>query len=296
VRITLYSACGALHALERRSSRSATARTSSGSSALVEALELLRACRRLRLLAELLLDRAQLLAQQASRWDLLLGVEAEGGGDAVGEQAGLVGATEHLDPLTEAGDHVRGDLLQLFADLGAERLGEQTRLGRVVDEVREDLAVDGPVGLRVQQSAELEAPQPLEHDLIVAVACAPDLTDAGVGADGLEIGELGVDDPGVALDGDADDRLAGLERLDQGDRAGAADGDGDDRPREEDAVAQGQQRERGLGAVRGASWWFLAPRRRACRGLASVSPPPCRARTGCGGTKKPKTIPRCVNR
>ena len=96
----------------------------------------------------------------------------------------------------------------------------------------------------MEQGAELEPADALEDDLIVAVAGAPDLTHAGVGADRLQVGELRVDHAGVALDGDAQDRLAGLERLDQGDRAGAADGHGDDGAGKEDAVAQGQQRER----------------------------------------------------
>jgi hypothetical protein len=112
----------------------------------------------------------------------------------------------------------------------------------------------------VEQVADLEPAEALEDDLVVAVVGAPDLAHARVGADRLEVGELGVDDAGVALDGDAEDRLAGLERLDQGDRAGAADGDGDDGAGKEDAVAQRAAAGTGRWAVRGAGSWFpLAP-------------------------------------
>jgi hypothetical protein len=112
--------------------------------------------------------------------------------------------------------------------------------GGLVTRSGQRLALDGPVRLGVEQVAELEPADAFEDDLIVAVAGAADLPYAGVGADRLQIRELRVDHAGVALDGDAKDRLAGLEGLDQGDRAGAADGHGDDRAREEDAVAQRQ--------------------------------------------------------
>jgi hypothetical protein len=168
--MTLYSAC----ALDAAQLAVGDAADLLGELGLVEALaqggELIGA----RLLAELLLDRAHLLAQehlalavvealahlgvdllaqlghragldeqaghQAEAFaglageedlDLLLGVEAEGGGDAVGEQAGVIGAAEHLDPLAEVGDDLGGDLLQLLADLAcrAPRRGRGPRAG-----------------------------------------------------------------------------------------------------------------------------------------------------------------------
>ncbi len=57
--------------------------------------------------------------------------------------------------------------------------------------------------MRLQREATIA----LEYDLIVALARAPHPADAGVGADRLEVGELGIDHPSVALHGDADDRI-----------------------------------------------------------------------------------------
>ncbi len=235
------------------------------------------------LLAELFLDRLELLAQDVLALVLAhllldLGVDAlahledlelpreqpEHLADAVLR----VDRLEELGLLVDGRVEVRGDEigeLPRLLDRVDERAGLARQLGHELDDLlrnvaqahRQRLALDVLRGrllelrdarLHVRIGARhvlhAHADEPLEDEAVVAGAVLQRLEDAGRHADRVEVVLVRIVGRGVALREDRDDRLREVvDVLDQRDRLLATDVEGGDRTRKQDGVPDREDRE-----------------------------------------------------
>jgi hypothetical protein len=163
---------------------------------------------------------------------------------AVGEQARLAAA---LDDLAERRVLVAHQPPQVRADLVGQHLGLGAG-GSLRELVGPRVTTAEPERIALLDLSQLEPLDPLEHEAEASpVAGAGDLLDARIGADRVHVGEHRLLDVGVALDDHAD-HVAGLQALDQRDRALAPDGDAEGGAGQEHAAAQGEQGE-GVGTL-----------------------------------------------
>ena len=196
----------------------------------------------LRLSRDDLEHASQAIAHLEDLEDLLLGAggDAEVGGDGVGEGARVVDVLERGAGLAVL---LRQHLAQTSRGL-AQRRGERVGLGVAHGGLVDALHAAAHERVARERLEHAHARDALEHDGVVARGEADDLEHACDGAERVHVFELGVLRLRLLLRDDADERAIAAEGLlDEAHRASAADVDRHHRRREEDRVAQRQDRQ-----------------------------------------------------